>query len=140
LLGVLDEHTRKCPTIEVARPITSTDVILVLSRLMRLYGKPAIIRSDQATEFTAGAVMRWLRDQRVGPAFIPPGRAWHNGFMESFNGKLRDECLNRVWFRDLREARVLIEQWRQFYKHRRPHSSLGNRTPIQARQEALPFH
>jgi len=137
LLCVLDEHTRECLAIEVARSITSTDVILVLSRLMRLYGKPAFIRSDQGTEFTAGAVMRWLRDQQVGPAFIPPGRPWHNGFVESFNGKLRDECLNREWFRDLREARILIEQWREFYNHRRPHSSLGNRTPVQARQAAL---
>lgn len=137
MLCVLDEHTRECLAIEVARSITSQDVILVLSRLMRLYSKPAFIRSDQGTEFTAGAVMRWLRDQRVGPAFIPPGRPWHNGFVESFNGKLRDECLNREWFRDLREARILIEQWREFYNHRRPHSSLGNRTPVQARQEAL---
>lgn len=137
MLCVLDEHTRECLAIEVARSITSQDVILVLSRLMRLYSKPAFIRSDQGTEFTAGAVMRWLRDQSVGPAFIPPGRPWHNGFVESFNGKLRDECLNREWFRDLREARMLIEQWREFYNHRRPHSSLGNRTPVQARQEAL---
>lgn len=137
MLCVLDEHTRECLAIEVARSITSQDVILVLSRLMRLHSKPAFIRSDQGTEFTAGAVMRWLRDQSVGPAFIPPGRPWHNGFVESFNGKLRDECLNREWFRDLREARMLIEQWREFYNHRRPHSSLGNRTPVQARQEAL---
>ena len=137
LLCVLDEHTRECLAIEVARSITSQDVILVLSRLMRLYGKPAYIRSDQGSEFTAGAVMRWLRDRSIGPAFIPPGRPWHNVFVESFNGKLRDECLNREWFRDLREARVLIEQWREFYNHRRPHSSLGNRTPVQARQEAL---
>lgn len=137
MLCVLDEHTRECLAIEVARSITSQDVILVLSRLMRLHGKPTFIRSDQGTEFTAGTVMRWLRDQRIGPAFIPPGRPWHNGFVESFNGKLRDECLNREWFRDLREARMLIEQWREFYNHRRPHSSLGNRTPVQARQEAL---
>lgn len=137
MLCVLDEHTRECLAIEVARSITSQDVILVLSRLMRLYSKPAFIRSDQSTEFTAGVVLRWLRDQRVGPAFIPPGRPWHNGFVESFNGKLRDECLNREWFRDLREARILIEQWREFYNQRRPHSSLGNRSPVQARQEAL---
>jgi len=137
MLCVLDEHTHECLAIEVARSITSQDVILVLSRLMRLYRKPAFIRSDQGTEFAAGAVMRWLRDQSVGPAFIPPGRPWHNGFVESFNGKLRDECLNREWFRDLREARMLIEQWREFYNHRRPHSSLGNRTPVQARHETL---
>ena len=74
--------------------------------------------------------MRWLPDQQVGPAFIPPGRPWHNGFLESFNGKLRDECLNREWFRDLREAKTLIEAWRQFYNHRRPHSALGYRAPV----------
>lgn len=135
LLVVLDEHTRECLAIEVARSLTSQDVILVLSRLMRLYGKPQFIRSDQGAEFTAGAVMRWLRDQRVGPVFVAPGRPWQNGFVESFNGKLRDECLNREWFRDLREARVLIEQWRQFYNAERPHSALGYRTPATVRAE-----
>ena len=135
LLCVIDEHTRECLAIEVARSLTSRDVILTLSRLMRLHGKPAFIRSDQGAEFTAGAVMCWLRDQQVGPAFIPPGKPWHNGFVESFNGKLRDECLNREWFRDLREARILIEAWRQFYNHRRPHSALGYRSPVQARLE-----
>lgn len=72
------------------RSITSQDVILVLSRLMRLYGKPAFIHSDQGTEFTAGAIMGWLRNQWIGLAFIPPGRPWRNGFVVSFNGKLRD--------------------------------------------------
>jgi putative transposase len=131
LLCVLDEHTRECLAIEVARSITSRDVILTLSRLMRLHGKPQYIRSDNGAEFTASAVMRWLRDQQIGPAFIPPGKPWHNGFVESFNGKLRDECLNREWFQDLREARTLIEAWREFYNHRRPHSALGYRTPAQ---------
>lgn len=135
LLCVIDEHTRECLAIEVARSLTSQDVILTLSRLMRLYGKPQFIRSDQGAEFTATAVMRWLRDQQVGPAFIPPGKPWHNGFIESFNGKLRDECLNREWFRDLREARAVVESWRQFYNHRRPHSALGYRPPVQARME-----
>jgi transposase InsO family protein len=69
---------------------------------MRIYGKPQHIPSDNGAEFTAGAVMRWLRDQNVGPAFIAPGSPWQNGFVESFNGKLRDECLNREWFRDAR--------------------------------------
>jgi putative transposase len=136
MLCVLDEHTRECLAIEVASSITSQDVILTLTRLMRLYGKPEHIRSDQGAEFTAGRVMKWLRDQNVGPAFIPPGKPWHNGFVESFNGKLRDECLNREWFRDLREARAVIETWRQFYNHRRPHSALGYRTPSQARLES----
>ena len=83
---------------------------------------------------TAGAVMRWLRDQNIGPAFIAPGRPWQNGYVESFHGKLRDECLNREWFRDAREARVVIELWRHFYNHQRPHSALGYRAPAQARQ------
>jgi len=135
LLCVLDEHTRECLAIEVARSLTSQDVILVLSRLMRLYGKPQFIRSDHGAEFTAAAVMRWLRDQQVGPVFIPPGKPWHNAFVESFNGKLRDECLNREWFRDLREARILIEQWRDFYNYRRPHSALGYQPPAQARAQ-----
>ena len=131
LLCVLDEHTRECLAIEVARSLTSRDVVLTLARLMRLYGKPQFIRSDQGAEFTAGAVMRWLRDQQIGPHFIPPGKPWHNGFVESFNGKLRDECLNREWFRDLREARTMIETWRQFYNNERPHSALGYRPPAQ---------
>ena len=107
-----------------------------MTRLMRLYGKPEHIRSDQGAEFTAGRVMKWLRDQNVGPEFIPLGKPWHNGFVESFNGKLRDECLNREWFRDLREARAIIESWREFYSPRRPHSALGYRTPAQARLES----
>lgn len=135
LLCVIDEHTRECLAIEVARSLTSRDVILTLARLMRLYGKPAFIRSDQGAEFTAASVMRWLRDQNVGPAFIPPGKPWRNGFIESFNRKLRDECLNREWFRDLAEARAVIEDWRQFYNHRRPHSALGYRPPAEVREE-----
>ena len=135
LLCVLDEHTHECLPIEVATSLTSRDVILTLTRLMRLYGKPAFIRSDKGAGFTATRVMKWLRDINVGPSFIPPGKPWHNGFVESFNGKLRDECLNREWFRDLREARAVIEGWRGFYNHLRPHSALGYRPPAQMRQD-----
>ena len=135
LLCVLDEHTRECLAIEVHRWIRSQDVILTLSRLMRLYGKPQYVRSDHGAEFTASAVMRWLRDHNVGPVYIAPGSPWQNGFVESFNGKLRDEGLNREWFRDLAEARVLIERWRSFYNERRPHSALGYRIPSQTRHE-----
>jgi transposase InsO family protein len=134
ILCVLDEHTRECLAIEVGRWMRSQDVILTLSRLMKLHGKPQFIRSDNGAEFTAKAVMKWLRDQNVGPAYIAPGRPWQNGFVESFHGKLSDECLNREWFRDVREARVLIERWRQFYNHQRPHSAQDYRTPAAARQ------
>jgi transposase InsO family protein len=137
ILCVLDEHTRECLAIEVGRWMRSQDVILTLSRLMKLYGKPEFIRSDNGAEFTAKAVMRWLRDQNVGPAYIAPGRPWQNGFVESFHGKLRDECLNREWFRDIREARVLIERWREFHNHQRPHSALNYRTLAEARQQSV---
>ena len=132
LLCILDEHTRECLAIDVAKSIRNQDVILTLSRLMKLYGKPRYIRSDNGAEFTATAVMKWLRDQNVGPAYIKPGSPWQNGFVESFNGKLRDECLNREWFATRREAKVLTEKWRQFYNTERPHSALGNRTPAEA--------
>jgi putative transposase len=137
MLCVLDEHSRECLAIEVGRWMRSQDVILTLSRLMKIYGKPACIRSDNGAEFTATAVMRWLRDQNIGPAFITPGSPWQNGYVESFHGKLRDECLNREWFRDAREAKIVIEKWRHFYNHHRPRSALGYRTPAKARQAAL---
>lgn len=132
LLCVLDEHTRECLAIEVARSLRSADVILVLSRLMRLYGKPQYIRSDNGAEFTSGAVMRWLRDRHIGPAYIAPGKPWQNGFVESFNGKLRDECLNRQWFLNLEEVQAEVERWRSFYNHVRPHSAVGNQPPSKA--------
>ena len=137
MLCVLDEHTRECLAIEVGKSLRNQDVILTLSRLMRIYGKPAFIRSDNGGEFTATAVMKWLRDQNVGPAYIKPGSPWQNGFVESFNGKLRDECLNREWFVTRQEAKILIEKWRQFYNNERPHSALGNRTPAEAGLQRL---
>ena len=124
----------KCLAIEVGGSLRSQDVILTLSRLMRLYGKPAYVRSDNGAEFTAARVMRWLRDQAIGPAFIAPGSPWQNGVVESFNGKLRDELLNREWFRSRAEARVPIERWRQFYNERRPHSSHRYQPPAQVRR------
>ncbi|AJY11151.1 integrase core domain protein [Burkholderia dolosa AU0158] len=98
MLCVIDEYTRECLAIEVGASLRSQDVILTLSRLMRLYGKPPFVRSDNGAEFTAAKVMRWLRDAAIGPAFIAPGSPWQNGFVENFNGKLRDELLNREWF------------------------------------------
>lgn len=95
LLCVIDEFTRECLAIEVGASLRAPDVILTLSRLMRLNGKPAFVRSDNGAEFTATKVMRWMRDAAIGPAFIAPGSSWQNGFVERFNGKLRDELLNR---------------------------------------------
>lgn len=140
LLTVIDEHTRESLAIEVGRSMRSQDVILTLSRLMRLYGKPTHIRSDNGAEFTATAVMKWLRDANVGPAFIEPGKPWQNGFLESFHDKLRSECLNREWFLSIREAKVIIERWRHFYNHERPHSSLGYRPPAVVANRSLTNH
>jgi len=134
LLCVIDEYTRECLAIEVGASLRSQDVILTLSRLMRLYGKPSFVRSDNGAEFTAAKVMRWLRDAAVGPAFIAPGSPWQNGFVESFNGKLRDELLNREWFRSRAEAKVLIECWRQFYNEQRPHSAHSYKPPATVRR------
>lgn len=100
LLCVIDEYTRECLAIEVGANLRSQDVVLTLSRLMRLYGKPAYVRSDNGAEFTAAKVMRWLRDASIGPAFIAPGSPWQNGYVESFNGRMRDELLVRrqnIW-------------------------------------------
>lgn len=104
---------------------------------MRLYGKPALVRSYNDAEFTAAWVMRWLRDAAIGSAFIAPGSPWQNGFVESFKGKLRDELLNREWFRSRIEAKVLIERWRQFYNERRPHSANHYQPPATVRRAWL---
>lgn len=134
MLCVIDEYTRECLAIDVGASLRAQDVILTLSRLMRLYGKPAFVRSDNGAEFTATKVMRWLRDAAIGPAFIAPGSPWQNGFVESFNGKLRDELLNREWFRSRAEAKVLIERWRQFYNEQRPHSAHSYKPPATVRR------
>jgi putative transposase len=99
----------------------SKDVLLTLSRPIRIYGKPEHIRKDNTAELTACSVMRRLRDEAIRLAFIAPDKPWQSGFVESFN-KLRDEQLNGEWFRTLAEAKVLIKAWCQFYNERRPHS------------------
>lgn len=129
ILTVVDEYTRECLATEVARSITGRGVIGVLRELFTLRGTPDHIRSDNGPEFIAGAVRDWLAVNHVGPLYIEPGAPWQNGVGESFNGKLRDECLNPELFGSLTEARVVIEDFRLHYNHRRPHSSLDYRTP-----------
>ncbi len=130
-LSILDEFTRECVAIHVAPSIRATDVLAVLQRTMQQQGCPQFLRSDNGSEFTATLVRQWLHDQHVGPSFIQPGHPWQNGFIESFHGKFRDECLNREWFTTGQEATIVIEQWRQAYNLQRPHSALGYRTPTQ---------
>jgi len=129
ILTILDEYTRECLRIVVERQIRSQDVIDVLSELFLLRGVPKHIRSDNGPEFTAKAVRDWLTRLEVKTLFIEPGSPWENGYIESFNGKLRDELLNREIFTTLLEAKVLIENWRKEYNQVRPHSSLGYRPP-----------
>ena len=129
MLTILDEYTRECLAILVDRRITSEDVIDQLFNLFVLRGIPEHIRSDNGPEFTAKAVRGWLNRLGIRTLFIEPGSPWENGYIESFNGKLRDELLNREIFMTLTEAKVLIEQWRQEYNQVRPHSSLGYRPP-----------
>ncbi len=129
MLNVVDEFTRECLCIRVGRKLGSADVIDVLADLFIGRGTPAYIRSDNGGEFVATAVKGWINGVGAKTAFIEPGSPWENGYVESFNGKLRDELLNAEVFNSLAEARVLIEQWRQHYNTVRPHSSLGYRPP-----------
>jgi len=129
ILTIIDEYTRECLSLVVKRKITSQEVIDKLFDLFILRGIPEHIRSDNGPEFTAKAIRKWLSRIGVKTLYIEPGSPWENGYIESFNGKLRDELLNLEVFNTLKEAKVLIEQWRQEYNHIRPHSSLGYRPP-----------
>ncbi len=129
MLTLVDEFTRECLAIDVARRMTSEDVLERLTDLFIHRGVPDHIRSDNGAEFTAKAVREWLAKVGVRTLFIEPGSPWENGYVESFNGKLRDEMLNGEIFYTLREAKVLIERWRQHYNRIRPHSALGYRPP-----------
>jgi transposase InsO family protein len=129
LLTLVDEYTRECLAIDVARRLTSEDVLERLTDLFIRRGVPDHIRSDNGAEFTCKAVRSWLEKVGVRTLFIEPGSPWENGYIESFNGKLRDELLNGEIFYTLLEAKVLIERWRRHYNQVRPHSSLGFRPP-----------
>ena len=129
LLTVIDEYTRECLAIRADRQIRSSDVIETLAELMMIRGVPDHIRSDNGPEFTARAVREWLGRVGARTLYIEPGSPWENGYIESFNGKLRDELLDRELFYTLLEVRVLTERYRQIYNRIRPHSSLAYRPP-----------
>ena len=129
ILNIIDEFTRESLSARVDRKITSQNVIDELFHLFIFHGIPEHIRSDNGPEFTASAVRKWLSQLGVKTLFIERGSPWENGYIESFNGKLRDELLNREVFTTLEEARVLIEQWRREYNQVRPHSALGYQPP-----------
>ena len=129
MLTVLDEYSRECLAILVARRLQADDVLEALTELFVRHGPPAHIRSDNGPEFTATVVRGWLKQLGVRTLFITPASPWENGYNESFNGTLGEELLKREIFYSLEEAKVLIEQWRREYNTIRPHSSLGYRPP-----------
>ena len=129
MLVVLDEYTRECLALEVGRKFTGEQFVDVLSNLFASRSVPKFIRSDNGPEFVSQRVRDFLANVDVGTSFIEPGSPWQNGYVESFNSRLRDECLNCEEFMTVEEARVVTGHWRQAYNHRRPHGSLGGRTP-----------
>ncbi len=129
MLNVVDEFTRECLAIRVARKLNSTDVIDVLSDLFTLRGVPGYIRSDNGPEFIAKAVQDWIMAVGAKTAYIAPGSPWENGYIESFNARFRDELLDGEIFYSLKEAKVIIESWRRHYNTVRPHGSLDYKPP-----------
>jgi putative transposase len=129
MLNIVDEFTRECLAIKVARKLNSMNVIETLADLFVLRGVPAHVRSDQGPEFIAEAVKGWIAAVGARTAYIERGSPWENGYVESFNGRLRDELLNGEIFTTLKEAQIVIEGWRQHYNRVRPHSSLGYKLP-----------
>jgi len=131
MLTILDEHTRECHVLRVDRALRSQDVLEWLQKAIKEQGAPQYIRSDNGSEFIARMVQRWLKEQHIKTIYIEPGSPWQNGFVESFHGRFRDECLNREQLWTLTEARVVVEDFRQDYNQQRPHSKLGYASPAE---------
>jgi putative transposase len=134
-LTVLDDCTRESLAIEVDHSLPGARVVRVLERLRETRGLPAALLMDNGPEFRGGAMADWAQENGVELQFIEPGAPWQNGFIESFNGRFRDECLNEYWFTSLADARHAIEDWRRDYNHVRPHSSIGYISPERYRQK-----
>jgi len=130
ILNILDEYTRECLASVVARRIRSQDVLLILADLFMSRGIPTHIRSDNGPEFIANTLRRWLKHLNVAPLYIEPGSPWENGYIESFNGKMRAQFLDGELFYTLKDAQILTERWRRHYNTVRPHSSLGGQPPV----------
>jgi transposase InsO family protein len=140
MLTLIDEYTRESLAVRVARRLRSLAVIETVADAMLAHGIPEHIRSDNSPEFVATAVRKWLERLGTRPLYIEPGSPWEKDYCESFNSKLRDECLNGEIFYSLREAQVVIERWRVHYNTRRPHSSLGYRPPAPEAVTPPPFN
>jgi transposase InsO family protein len=136
ILAVLDEFTRECLALLAARSFPASEVLRVLEWLLLTRGIPEHLRSDNGPEFIAQAVQAWLAERHCQTLFITPGSPWENPFIESFNGSLREECLNRMVFGSLREVQLTLDTWKEEYNHYRPHSSLGYLSPATFAQQA----
>ena len=130
MLTILDEHTRECHVLRPERALRAADVLAWLERTIGEHGAPAFLRSDNGPEFIAKEVQRWLATNQIKTIYIDPGSPWQNGFVESFHGRFRDECLNQEQLWTLTEARVVIEDFRHHYNHSRPHGKLGYQSPV----------
>ncbi len=130
MLTILDEHTRECHVLRPERALRAADVLAWLERAIREHGAPTFLRSDNGPEFIAKEVQRWLADNQIKTIYIDPGSPWQNGFVESFHGRLRDECLNQEQLWTLTEARVVVADFRHHYNHSRPHGKLGYISPV----------
>jgi putative transposase len=128
---VVDNFTRECLGLVVDTSLTGPRVVRELGRIVEIRGCPSTTVSDNGTEFTSNAILAWQEEQQIGWHYIAPGKAIQNGFVESFNGRLRDECLNEHLFANLSEARQIIEEWRIDYNTNRPHTSLNGLTPTE---------
>jgi putative transposase len=129
--SVVDAYTRECLALEADTSLSSGRVTRVLERLIEERGRPENVRSDNGPEFTSRRMLGWAEDWKVGLVHIQPGRPMQNGHVESFHGRLRDECLNASWFRTLNDVRRTLDNWRREYNYERPHSSLAYRTPAE---------
>ena len=130
MLTILDEHPRECHVLRPERALRAADVLAWLERAIHEHGAPVFLRSDNGPEFIAKEVQRWLAANQIKTIYIDPGSPWQNGFVESFHGRFRDECLNREQLWTLTEARVVVADFRQHYNHSRPHGKLGYQSPV----------
>ena len=130
MLTILDEYTRECHVLRPERALRAADVLAWLERAIHEHGAPAFLRSDNGPEFIAKEVQRWLAEHKIKTIYIDPGSPWQNGFVESFHGRFRDECLNREVLWTLTEARVVVADFRHHYNHSRPHGKLGYQSPV----------
>ena len=138
ILTVVDVHTRECLSLVADTSLSGARVARELDALIARRGRPKTVVSDNGTEFTSMAILRWSQDSRVDWHYIAPGKPMQNGFAESFNGRLRDECLNETLFSSLPHARAVLAEWKDDYNHVRPHTSLGGATPAEAAARSRP--